>query len=53
MTTGKTITLARWIFVGKVVSLLFILFFIYLFFLPSSAPNFIYFFNFILFLNFT
>ena len=31
MTTGKTIALARWIFVGKVTSLLFILF-IYLFF---------------------
>ena len=35
MTTGKTIALTRWIFVGKIMSLLF------------------FFFNFILFLNFT
>ena len=55
LTTGKTIALTRWTFVGKLMSLIFI----YLFFHLNALFYFFYFyflllfFNFILFLNFT
>ena len=39
MTTGKTIALTRWTFVGKVMSLLFILFFFKFYFLFFKFKN--------------
>ena len=39
MTTGKTIALNRWIFVGKVMSLLFIFLFLFFWVIPMHQPQ--------------